>query len=77
MIIVDPDEFVATRLTYNGVTEALINLDVDLPLRIVIPHVRLKKMQEGPEGTVTYPVIILLDIPRAQEHRYTTILVPE
>jgi hypothetical protein len=77
MIIVDPDALIAPRLLDDGVTEALIDLHVRRPLRLVIPHVRLKQMQQGPEGAVTHPIIIVSDVARAQEHGYTLILLPE
>src|SRR4029450_10334482 len=65
MIIVDPDALIAPRLLDDGVTEALIDLHVRRPLRLVIPHVRLKQMQQGPEGAVTHPIIIVSDVARA------------
>ena len=77
MIIVDPDTLVAPCLTHNDLTEAPIGLDVRLPLGLVIPHLRLHKMQQGPEGTVTHAVIIALDVLSAQEHRHTAIRIPE
>jgi hypothetical protein len=62
MIIVDPDTLIAPGLTHNDLTEALIGLDVGFPLDLVIPHLRLKKMQQGPERAVTHPIIIALDV---------------
>jgi hypothetical protein len=77
MIIMDPDALVAPRLPDHRLTEALIGLDIRRPLRLLIPHVRLKQMQQRPERAVTDPVIIAVDIPCAQEHRDTAMLVPE
>lgn len=44
---------------------------------LIIPQVRLKHLEQGPEHAVTDPVIIVVDVARAQEHGRTPILVPE